>query len=53
MKSFKKYCISSAIDKTLTGMLRNGGNEEDWNVGTECKEGDGVNCEDGQSDTDW
>jgi hypothetical protein len=33
-------------------MLWNCG-EEDGNVGSECKEDEGTNCGDGDSDTDW
>jgi hypothetical protein len=27
--------------------------EEDGNVGSECEEDEGTDCEDGDSDTDW
>jgi hypothetical protein len=27
--------------------------EEDWNVMSECEEGEGTDCQDGDSDTDW
>ena len=37
----------------LAGMLWTGGSEEDWNVGIEFEEGDSIDCEDGQSETDW
>jgi hypothetical protein len=29
------------------------GNEEDGNVGSECEEDEGTDCEGGGSDTDW
>ena len=42
--------MSSAVDGT-DGMLWND-NEEDGNVRSECEEDDGIDCEDGDSDTD-
>jgi hypothetical protein len=48
LKHFKKCCISNAMDGTE---LWND-NEEDWNVRSECKEEEGTDCEDGDSDTD-
>ena len=33
-------------------MLWNG-SEEDGDVGRECEEDEGTDCEDGDSDTDW
>ena len=27
--------------------------KEDGNVSSECEEGEGTDCEDGDSDTDW
>ena len=33
-------------------MLWNG-NKEDGKVRNECEEGEGTDCEDGDSDTDW
>ena len=35
-----------------TGMLWNG-NEEDDNARRECEEDEGIDCEDGDCDTDW
>ena len=45
VKGFKKCCISSRVDGTDGDML--------WNVRGECEEGEGTECEDGDSDTDW
>jgi hypothetical protein len=53
VKGFKKCCITSATDKTGRDVLWNGSSEEDGNVGIECKEDEGTDCEDGQSDTVW
>jgi len=50
VKGCKKCCMSSAVDGT-DGMLWND-NEEDGNVRSECEEDDGIDCEDGDSDTD-
>ena len=36
---------SSVVDGTDGDML--------WNVRSECEGGEGTNCEDGDSDTDW
>jgi hypothetical protein len=47
VKSFKKCCISNAVDKTDNDMLWNG------NVRSECEEDKGTDCEDADSDTDW
>jgi hypothetical protein len=52
MKGFKKCCISSPVDETDGDMLWNE-REEDGNVGSECEEDEGPDCEDGASDTDW
>jgi hypothetical protein len=46
-KSFKKCCLSTAVDGTV------GGSEQDGNVRSECKEDEGTDYEDGVSDTDW
>ena len=51
VKSFKKFCISTAVDET-DNMFWNGG-KEDGNVKNECEEDESTDCEDGQSDTDW
>jgi hypothetical protein len=42
MTGFKKCCISNAVDEADNNMLRN--------VRSECKEDEGTNCEDGDSD---
>ena len=41
----KRCCISNAVNGTDDDML--------WNVRSECEEGEGTDCEDGDSDTDW
>jgi hypothetical protein len=51
VKGFKKCCISNAVDGTDDDMLWND-SEEDGNVGSECEEDEGTDCEDGDSDTD-
>ena len=51
-KGFKKCCVFSALDETDDDMLWNG-NEEDGDVWSECKEDEGTDCEDGDSDTVW
>ena len=38
VKGFRKCCISSALD---------------GDVRSECEEGEGTDCEDGDSGTDW
>ena len=50
VEGVKKCCISSVMDRTDNDMLRNG-TEEDWNVSSECEEGEGADCEDGDNDT--
>ena len=50
VKGFKKCCISSAVDGTDV-MLWND-NEGDGNVMSEWEEDEGIDCEDGDSDTD-
>ena len=52
MKGFKKCCISSVVEGTDGDMLWNG-SHEDRNVGSECEEYEGTDCEDGDTDTDW
>ena len=49
---FKKCCISNAMDGTDDDMWWNG-SEEDGNVRSECEDGEGTDCEDGDSDTEW
>jgi hypothetical protein len=46
VKGFKKCCISIAVDGT-DDMLCNG-SEEGGNVRSECEEGEGTDCEDGE-----
>ena len=45
MKSFKKCCISSAVDGTGDDMLWIG-SEEDRNATSECEEDEGTDCGD-------
>jgi hypothetical protein len=52
LMGFKKCCISNVLDETDKDMLWNG-SEEDGNVRSECKEDEGTDSEDGDSDTDW
>ena len=52
MKIFKKFCVSSVVNGTDDDMLWNG-SEEGGNVRSECEEGEGTDCEDGDSDSDW
>jgi hypothetical protein len=52
MKGFKKCCISNAADGTDDYMLWNDSKEE-GNVRSECEEDEGIDCEDGDSGTDW
>jgi hypothetical protein len=52
VKDSKKCCVSNAVDGTDGGMLWNG-REEDGNVRSDGKEGEGSECENGDSDTDW
>ena len=40
------------MDGTDDDMLWNG-SEEDGDVRSECEEGEGTDCEDGDSGTDW
>jgi len=50
-EGLKQFCLSSAMDAT-DDMLWNV-SEEDGNVNIECEEGEGIDCEDGETDTDW
>lgn len=52
VKGSKKCCLSSAMDWTDEDMLWNG-SEEDRNVTSQCKEDEGTDCGDGDSDNDW
>jgi len=51
VKGFKKCCISNKVAKTYDDILWNG--TEDGNVRSECKEGEGTECADGESNTGW
>ena len=51
VKGFEKCCISNVVNGT-DDMLWNE-SEEDGNVQSECKEDEGTDCEDGDSDTHW
>ena len=44
--------MSDAVDGTEDDMLWNC-SEEDGDFRSECKEVEGTDCEDGDSDTDW
>jgi len=52
VKDFKKCCISTALNENNNGMLWNG-SEEAGNIGIECEEDEGTDCENGDSDTGW
>jgi hypothetical protein len=53
MKSFKKCCVSIALDGTDVDMLWKG-SKEDWNVKRWCVEDQSTTeCEDGDRDTGW
>jgi len=52
LKGFKQCCVSNAVDGTDDGMLCDG-SEEVGNVRRECEEVKGMDCESGDSDTDW
>ena len=52
LKGFKKCRISNTVDGTDDDILLSG-NEEDGNVRSECEENVGIDCEGGESDTDW
>ena len=52
VKGFRKYCVLNAVGGTDDDMLWNG-SEEDGDVRSECDEGEGTECEDGDSDTEW
>ena len=51
MKGIKKCCICNAVDGTDDDMWWNG-NEEDGIARSEFKDGEGTDCEDGDSDTE-
>ena len=52
VKGFKKSCKSSEVDETDEDMLWND-SEEHGNVMCEFEEDEGIDCEDGDSGTDW
>jgi hypothetical protein len=52
VKSFKKCCISSAVDETDDSVLWNGSGEG-GHVRSDCEEDEGTDCDDGDNDTDW
>jgi len=52
VKGFKKSYISNAVDGTDDDCLWNA-SEEDGNIRSVGEEGEGSDCEDGHSDTDW
>jgi hypothetical protein len=49
LNSFKKRCVSIAMDGTEEDMLLNNSGE-DGNVRSECEEDNGTDCEGGDSD---
>jgi hypothetical protein len=48
---FKKYCMSIAEEETDDDKLWND-SEEDGNAGSMCEDDKGIDCKDGDSDTD-
>jgi hypothetical protein len=52
VKELKKCCISNAMGETDDDMLRNE-IQEDGNVRSESEEDEGIDCEDGDSNTNW
>jgi hypothetical protein len=51
-KGFKKYYISNAVDGTENSMLWNV-TAKDGKMRSECKEYEGTECENGDSDNEW
>jgi len=51
-KSFKKCCISNAVDVNDDDMLWND-SEEVGNVRSECEDDEGTGCDIGDHDSDW
>ena len=51
VKSFKKCCISSAVE--IDDDMLWDGSEEDGNVRSGCEENEDTDCEDGDSDNHW
>jgi hypothetical protein len=52
VKGLKKCYIYNAVDVNDDSMLWNF-SEEDGNVRSKCKENEGTDCENGDSDNDW
>jgi hypothetical protein len=52
VKSFKKCCISNALEGTNDDMSWND-SEKDGDVSSECEEDESTDGEDGDSDTGW
>jgi hypothetical protein len=52
VNGFKKCCTSNAVYGIVDDMLWYG-SAEDRNVGSECEEDEGTDCEDGDNDNDW
>ena len=50
VKGFGKCCIQSEM---CEGDMLRDGSEEDGNVRSECEEGEGNACEDGDREIDW
>ena len=51
VKDFKKCCISTAMDENNDMLWK--GSEGAGNIGSECEEDEGTDCENGDSGTDW
>jgi len=54
VKGFEESCISSAVTGTDDDLLWNDNEEDgrDVRFRSDCEEGDGTDCEDGDIDTD-
>jgi hypothetical protein len=52
VKGYKKCCTSNEMDGTDYDVLWNS-IEEYENVRSECEEDKGIDCEDGDTHTDW
>jgi hypothetical protein len=52
VKSFKKCCISNAMDETDADDMLWNVSEEDRHVRKGCEEDEDTDCEDGESDND-
>jgi len=51
LNGFKRRCISNALDESDDMLWK--GSEEVGNVGSECEEVEGTDCDGEHSDTDW